>query len=460
MKGTVLLVDDQESILYAIRRVLEGLSYEVLTATNLKQAVELLDQVDIAIFDIRLEGESGIDLLGEMRNSGNEMPVIILSAWASPDNLVLATRYGAVDILRKPVSGEELASVVEKAFSKIQPKPTAAKELIQQGEVAGVIGSSPAMLEVFKSLGIAASNDLSVLLTGETGVGKDVSARLIHTSSARSEAPFVAVNTTAIPSNLFEAELFGYAAGAFTGAKQDTQGLIESAAGGTLFLDEIGDLPLALQTKLLRFLEDQTFNRLGDSKLRQADVRIIAATNQKLVSRIEEGLFREDFYYRLALIPIQIPPLRERLADVPALIDNFLKAVNQELALRIAGIAPAALEQALNYSWPGNIRELKNTVFRTAASQQMGLIEQLDINTALTEGAASFADEDEAVQSLIQQALKEDKVQAFAESIERQILAQTLSFYEGNRSRVAEVLGISRNTLRTKLRAYGLDNDT
>lgn len=460
MKGTVLLVDDQESILYAIRRVLEGLGYGVLTATNLKQAVELLNQVDIAIFDIRLEGESGIDLLGEMRNSGNEMPVIILSAWASPDNLVLATRYGAIEILRKPVGGEELAEVVEKAFSKVQSKQAITQTVLQQGEVAGVIGSSPAMLEVFKSLGIAASNDLSVLLTGETGVGKDVSARLIHTSSARSAAPFVAVNTTAIPSNLFEAELFGYAAGAFTGAKQDTLGLIESAAGGTLFLDEIGDLPLALQTKLLRFLEDQTFNRLGDSKLRQADVRVIAATNQRLATRIEEGLFREDFYYRLALIPIEIPPLRERLADVQALINNFIKAVNQELELRIAGVAPAALEQALKYSWPGNIRELKNTVFRTAASQQMGIIEQFDINAGLSEGVESFADEDEAVQSLIQQALKEDRVKAFAEYIERQILAQTLSFYEGNRSRVAEVLGISRNTLRAKLRAYGLDNDT
>lgn len=460
VKGTVLLVDDQDSIIYAIRRVLEGLGYEVLTAADISQAVVLLDQADIAILDIRLEGESGIDLLGKMRDSGNEIPVIILSAWASPDNLVLATRYGAIEILRKPVGGKELAAVVEKAFSKITPKVAAADQVLQQGDVAGVIGNSPAMLEVFKSLGIAASNDLSVLLTGETGVGKDVSAQLIHTSSARSAAPFIAVNTTAIPGNLFEAELFGYAAGAFTGARQDAEGLIESAAGGTLFLDEIGDLPLASQAKLLRFLEDQTFNRLGDSKQRQADVRIIAATNQKLVSRIEEGLFREDLYYRLALIPIEVPPLRERLADLPALIDNFLKAVNQELDLRIEGIAPAAVEQALQYAWPGNIRELKNTVFRTAAGLQSGLIEQLDINLALAESTLEFSDEAQGVECLIQIALKEDRILQFTEYFEQQVLAQTLDYYQGNRSRVAEVLGTSRNTLRTKLRAYGLDNET
>lgn len=459
MKGRILLVDDQEALVYALRRVLEGLGYEVLTASNITAAKQLVDQAQIAIFDIRLEQESGIDLLGQLRSEGNELPVIILSAYASPDNLVMATRYGAVDILRKPVGGEELAAAVQLAFNRISTS-SGVQEVLQQGEVAGVIGSSPAMLEVFKALGLAASNNLSVLLTGETGVGKDVSAKLIHSSSAKSDAPFVAVNTTAIPGNLFEAELFGYAAGAFTGARQDTPGLIESAAGGTLFLDEIGDLPLASQAKLLRFLEDQTFNRLGDAKLRQADVRIVAATNQKLAQRIKEGLFREDLYYRLALMPIEIPPLRERAVDIPALIDMFLAQVNRDLDLRVSGISQAALDQAMLYAWPGNIRELKNTVLRTAASLQSGVIEKLDLDLQLAQIKHDLAPDQNSLQNLITAALQEERLQEFAQAFEQQVLEAALEFYTGNRSRVAAALGMSRNTLLARLRAYGLDTNT
>lgn len=456
MKAKVLLVDDQESILYALSRLLGGLGYEVLTATNIKQALELLPQAEVAIFDLRLDKESGIDLLGQVRASGNSLPVLVLSAYTSPDNLVMATRYGAVDVLRKPVSAEDLSQALAKAVSKISP-PDATSKILQQRQAAGVIGSSAVMLEVFKALGLAASNNLSVLLTGETGVGKDVSAKLIHSSSARSEAPFIPVNTTAIPGNLFEAELFGYAQGAFTGAKQAATGLIEAAAGGTLFLDEIGDLPLASQAKLLRFLEDQTFNRLGDAKLRKADVRIIAATNQNLSQRIEEGLFREDLYYRLALVPIEIPPLCERLEDLPDLINEFLLQINQDLNLQITGISQTALDQARNYTWPGNVRELKNTLFRTAAGLQTGLIESLDLDLHLMQSNKSFSSSEDLIKAAIQIAIEENTLIEFAQNFERQLVEQVLEYYEGNRSKAAEALGLARNTLLNRLRSHGLD---
>lgn len=448
-KGKVLVVDDQQQVIYALTRVLQGLGYEVLSASNKAEALSLLSQADVAIFDIRLDEESGLDLLAEVRSLGLQLPVVMLSAYVSPENLVMASRHGAVEILHKPAGVEEIAAALEEAFSKAAP--VVGKKLGQLSPEDAVIGTSAAMQEAYKTLGLAAGNNLSVLLTGETGVGKDVSARLIHTKSARSAGPFVAVNTTAIPINLFEAELFGYAAGAFTGANAATPGLIESAKGGTLFLDEIGDFPLAAQAKLLRFLEDQSFTRLGDATQRKADVRIIAATNQKLEQRIAAGEFREDLYFRLALIPIELPALRQRKEDLPALLEFFVQQANKELGLKIEGVSEEVLAQTQAHSWPGNIRELKNCVFRSAARQQSGWLTQLEIGTSTVS--------EQGLEELIRQALAKNELAQFLDEVQKLALTQALDFYAGNKSQLAEVLGISRNTLRTRLKALGLDDE-
>lgn len=470
--GKVLLVDDQQQVIYALTRVLTGLGYTTLTASNQQEALALIDQAEVAIFDIRLAEESGLDLLAQVRSLGNELPIIILSAYISPENLVTASRYGAVEILHKPAGVDDIAQALVSAFAKLTPpttkssannQPTApATEKIPtttQTSIShqltsktteAVIGISEAMQDTYKTLGLAARNTLSVLLTGETGVGKDISARLIHSQSARAAGPFVAVNTTAIPINLFEAELFGYAAGAFTGAKSSTSGLIESAIGGTLFLDEIGDFPLAAQAKLLRFLEDQSFTRLGDATQRQADVRIIAATNQKLEEKIAAGEFRQDLYFRLALLPIEIPPLRHRKADLAALVDFFIHQANTELGLKILGISDAALAEIKIHRWPGNIRELKNCIFRSAAKQYSGWLNDLEISSKSTHQECNL-------EELINQALQKNQLAKFLDRVQEQALSQALDFYSGNRSQLAEALGISRNTLRTRLKAFNLD---
>lgn len=449
--GKVLVVDDQQQVIYALTRVLKGLGYEVVSASNISEALANLNQVDVAIFDIRLEEESGLDLLAQVRNLGNELPVIMLSAYVSPENLVMASRYGAVEILHKPAGVAEITEALTAAFSKVQPKGKEVSPLATNQEPE-FIGSAPAMQEALKNLGLAAGNNLSVLLTGETGVGKDVSARLIHAKSARSEQPFVAVNTTAIPINLFEAELFGYAAGAFTGATEATPGLIESAEGGSLFLDEIGDFPLASQAKLLRFLEDKSFTRLGDATQRKADVRIIAATNQKLEEQISQGLFRQDLYFRLALIPIELPPLRQRKEDLPALLEFLVRQANKELGVKLEGITDEALAQARAHSWPGNIRELKNSVFRSCARLQNGWLTQLDITPASSKAETGLTEQIEA-------ALEANELAEFLENLQKQTLSQALDFYGGNRTQLAEALKISRNTLRSRLKALGLDEE-
>lgn len=460
MKGTVLLVDDQESIVYAMRRVLSSLGYSLVSAGSIAEATPLLAQADVAILDLRLNGESGMTLLETIHQRQCSLPVIILSAWATPDDLVQGSRYGAVDILRKPIGTQELNAALERAFATIQ-QPVRQPVVASGSEPADVwtdiVGTGAAMMEVFKLLGLAASNRLSVLLTGETGVGKDVAARLIHLYSANPEAPFVAINTTAIPSSLFEAELFGYAAGAFTGARQDTPGRIEGAAGGTLFLDEIGDLPLASQAKLLRFLEDRTFSRLGESVQRKVDIRLVAATNQRLAERVAEGLFREDLYYRLAQLPIEIPPLRQRVEDIPVLAERFLLLANRELGLKLEGFSEQALHQLVQYPWPGNVRELKNIIFRSAAHQYAGRIDKVDIQGGIQASQPVIGNE--GLMQMISEALAEEQIQEFCDFFQRQVLIQALEHFEGNKSRVAEVLNMSRNTLRAKLRACGLESE-
>lgn len=454
MRGTVLVVDDHHEVVYAVRRLLEAEGVSVLSADSVERAEPLVERADALILDIQLEDGSGLALLERLRAGGDETPAIVLSAHTFPDNVVEASKRGALQVLTKPIEGDSLLQAVEQALAQEVPPAT---DTTLSAEAHGVLGSSAAMMEVFQALGVAAANELNVLLTGETGVGKEVAAELIHRHSPRSEGPFVAINCTAMPEALLESELFGHASGAFTGASRASEGKVEAASGGTLFLDEIGDMPLAFQAKLLRFLEDKRFFRLGESTPRQADVRVIAATNRCLAGG-GDGEFRSDLYYRLAQLPIHIPPLRERLEDVPALIEAFLQSANREMGLDIHGITPEVRRQAQEHPWPGNIRELKNVVYRAAARRQRGVIDRLDLEPSGAEApatapGAAAQDSDAALDALIDQALRNGELPRLLSDLEQRAITRALAYYGGNKSRVAEALGVSRNTLRARIQS-------
>jgi len=438
MEGArILLIEDDPQVRYAIRRVLENKGFEIDEREKPVETDEIKNY-DLLILDIKLENESGLDYLTKLREEGKSIPVVVITAYASPENIITASRYGAIDILKKPFDKDQLLELVYRVVKREERK--------EPKTFGSIIGQSERMLEVFKKIGLAASNDLNVLLLGETGTGKDLVAKVIHENSPRKDKPFVAINCSAIPENLLEAELFGYKKGAFTGAVKDTPGKIEAAEGGTLFLDEIGDLPLPLQAKLLRFLEDRTFYRIGEEKERKADVRIITATNRNLSRMVEEGKFREDLYYRLAQILIELPPLRERKEDIPLLMEHFLRKANEEFGTNVQGFSKEALEEALSYGWKGNIRELKNVVYKSVLETKEGIVKNLslpgkDVRKSLEEWVKECIDN-----------LPEEELKGILDKFEKVFIKKLLDRYQGNRSKVARILGISRNTLRSKLR--------
>ncbi|ANB03655.1 hypothetical protein ECTOBSL9_0824 [Ectothiorhodospira sp. BSL-9] len=407
---------------------------------------------------VALVRESGADAprlpwLEALMKSSGDLPTLVVGEGLVPEQVILATRLGALDVLTDPLCREQLMKAIDEAHVSCLNSTEA--DVLRE-DCPAILGTSSQILSVYKQLGVAASNDLNVLLTGETGVGKEVSAYCIHRHSPRAKQPYVAINCTAIPEGLLEAELFGYARGAYTNAVTDGVGRIESAHGGTLLLDEIGDMSLTFQAKLLRFMEDRQFNRLGDSEPRAADVRIIAATNRDLEEDVEAGRFRRDLYYRLTQLPISIPPLRERPDDVRALLRAFVSDVNLNLGLRITGFSDQAEATAVAYHWPGNVRELKNVVYQAAVRARVGCIDDFPLSGgANTQGAADSHTET-ALTALIQRAIAGGQVRELLEEVEGLTLRSLLEAFAGNRSRVAEELGMSRNTLRARLRLHGL----
>ena len=432
----ILLIEDERDARYALKRVLETAGFSVVDVEGPEQ-VEDLKGFNLIVLDLKLRNTSGIDFLRELREKGINLPVVVITAYANAENIISASRYGAIDILKKPFDKEDLLGVIDRILGEAEPeKPE------EIGEV--IVGESKSMLEVFKKAGLAASTDMNVLLIGETGVGKDLLARVIHENSSRKEGPFVVINCSAIPESLLEAELFGYKKGAFTGAVRDTKGKIELAEGGTLFLDEIGDMPFTLQAKLLHFLEDRTFYRLGDDRERRVNVRVISATNRDLKRLIEEGKFREDLYYRLSQIVIEIPPLRERREDIPKLIEFFVKKANVEFGTKVTGIEGEALEEALSYDWKGNVRELKNAVYKAVLETKKGKIRNLKPPEEEVEDVYEFID-------LCLRKLPESEYPGFLRKVENRFIRFLMRKYGGNKSQISRLLGISRNTLRSKL---------
>lgn len=442
-KATILVIEDEEKQRRVVGLHLAAADYEVKGAGTAEEGWKLAGDVDLILTDLKLPGMTGLELLEKLKAQNSHTPVVVMSAFGTVENAVEAMKRGAVDFLPKPFSLDHLSVVVEKALevSKLRDENRELREALgHRYQFENIIGSSPAMQEIFATIMRVAPTRATVLLAGESGVGKDMIARAIHQHSPRKDRPFVKINCTAIPENLMESELFGYEKGAFTGANISKPGKFEQANTGTVMLDEIGDVPASVQVKLLRILQEREFERLGSNKTQQTDVRVIAATNVDLRAALEQGTFREDLYYRLNVVPMNIPPLRERKEDIPYLVDHFVKKFGGE-------ISEGALERLVSYHWPGNVRELENVIERSILLAKGPRVEADDIKIEMGVGRARPAFSAEA---FLPEGMTLDQY-------EQSIIREALKRANGNKSQAARLLGLTRNALRYRLTQMGIE---
>jgi two-component system response regulator AtoC len=432
--------------------------YEPVAAASGRAALDQLaaSSFDAVLCDVRMPGMSGLELLAELGRRGIRCPVIVMSAYGSVELAIEAMKQGAYDYISKPFAPEEVVLVLRKAeererlWRENQSLRKALAEAAWAEEVsATIVARAPAMLEILRTVAKLAEHKTTVLITGESGTGKELIARALHEHGQRRDQPFVAVNCGAIPEALLESELFGYRRGAFTDASRDKKGLCEEASSGTLFLDEVGELPLSLQVKLLRVLQDETIRRLGDTRDIKVDTRVVAATARDLHARVGEGSFREDLFYRLNVMPIHLPPLRERREEIPLLVERFIARNNRKLGLRIAGVAPEAMRLLYDYDWPGNVRELENTIERA-----MVLAEGERIDASVLPGRVSQASD----RLRLQLASCDLSIKRTARVVEEELIRRALKRTQGNRTAAARLLEISHRALLYKIREYGIDN--
>jgi len=442
-KETILVVDDTPSTLEVLQRSLTAEGYMTYTAPNAVDALSLLDGtfVDLVITDLKMPKISGIDLIRHIRENYKDTAVMMITGYATVESAVEAVKSGAEEYVPKPFTDGELLAAVHRVLEKLRHRREAATRPAQKPEFAyGLIGESPAMQKVFAAIRKASSTSATVLITGESGSGKELVARAIHYSSARASAPFVPVNCGGIPEGLLESELFGYVKGAFTGAHESRAGFFQTADGGTIFLDEIGETSIAMQVKLLRVLQDKEVRMVGDSRARRVDVRIIAATNKDLQSLIQSRVFREELYYRINVVTIEVPPLRVRNGDIPLLVRHFAEKFASELGKTVPRFSDKALEALQNYAWPGNARELENVIQRIVVMNDEQIIEVPDLPSF-----ARFS------------ALRTTGVNRTLAEVEADHIRNVLANAGGNRTQAAQILGIDRKTLRKKIARYGLD---
>jgi DNA-binding NtrC family response regulator len=409
------------------------------------------------LLDFRLPDTTGLEILRRVRQEAPETSVVMMTAYGTVESAVEAMKLGAFDYLTKPVNLDELTVIVNKALETTSLRREVRRLRREQREIHGamrLIGSSPAMLEVMELVEkVCASQATTVLLEGDSGTGKNVVAKAIHYGSPRAERPFVNITCSALTETLLESELFGHERGAFTDAKMQKKGLLEVADGGTAFLDEIGEMGMAMQAKLLRFLEEKTFKRVGGTRDIEVDVRIIAATNRDLQQAVQTGRFREDLYYRLKVIPIRLPTLRERRDDIPLLMQHFLDHFNQEFHKTTTSVDPAAMERLMAYDWPGNIRELRNFVERVMILETKDTIELEDLPRAMREGLAASAAVGAAADT---EDVPIPVGSMTLEEMEREAIVRALDQVSHNQVRAAKLLGISRDTLRYRMKKFGL----
>ena len=448
-KQKILVIDDEKGIRESLTIILEMEGYQVESAPSADAALELVDSgagFDFIICDIRLPGRSGIEFLKEIRSLGVSSVVIMISAYGNIETSIEAIKSGADDYINKPVNSEELILRMRMAKERkeLQLENNSLKnELGIAGEFKQIISSSQAMAGVLELAMKAAQFKTTVLITGESGTGKELIAKAIHKNSSRKHAPFIAVNCAAIPGTLMESELFGYHKGAFTGASSAKPGLIEEAEGGTIFLDEIGDVPTALQPKLLRVLQEEEIRALGDTKTKKVDLRFIAATSLDVEQAVKDGTFREDLFYRLNVFPIHIPPLRERKDEIPLLVRHFIVKYNKYLNRSVKNVTPEVMSRLIQYEWFGNIRELENVVERAMILCDTECISKVDLNT-----------DERRDNSKIDTWLSSLSFEEAKQKIERKYIEKALTETGGNRTKAAKILGISRRSLLYKLKEY------
>jgi two-component system response regulator GlrR len=441
--GKLLVVDDDRNLLELIRMRLESSGFEVATARDeIKARTMLAEQVfDLAIIDLQLVHQDGISLMEEARSVSPDLPVIILTAHGSIESAVEAMRRGAYTYLTKPFDARELVLSIGRALEnrRLTTEVTRLKELLRERyDFENIVARSGKMQAVLESVARIAKTDSTVFIHGESGTGKELIARAIHLAGARKDKPFVAINCAAIPETLLESELFGHEKGAFTGAVRSSKGLFVQAHEGTMFLDEIGDMPLSIQAKFLRVLQERQFFPVGGESPVTVDVRVIVATNKVLEDEVRQGLFREDLFYRIHVIPIELPPLRERKEDIPVLAEHFLKKFSGQMGKKITGLAPLALQRLMLHNWPGNVRELENTMEYAVTMARQEIITE-DLVLPVKAGAA-----EEPIKPL-----KEAR-----DDFEKNYIIQLLEMTRGNVSRAAELAGKYRADFYNLLKKY------
>jgi two-component system response regulator AtoC len=450
----VLVVDDEENIRVVLRTLLRRHGYEVETAASGDEALAMVESFgpDVVLTDVRMPKMGGLDLLSTLKAKGSEATLIVMSAYGNLDQAIDAMKAGAYDYIQKPFKPDEVVLALRKAEERelLRRENQALRaEIRKENQFQSILAKSAPMQAIFRTIGKIADFKTTVLITGESGVGKELVARAVHEAGNRQGKPFVAVNCGAIPENLLESELFGHKKGAFTDAHQDRKGLFEQAHTGTLFLDEIGELPLGLQVKLLRVLEDNTIRRLGETKDIAVDVRIVTATHRDLQSETQAGRFRDDLYYRLNVLPIHIPPLRERKDDIPLLIDHFIARNNARLGTQIRGFDTEARRILYEYSWPGNVRELENTIERAMVLADGDQIIAADLPERIREAQD---------QVKVQLNSGELSIKKMTRVIEEILIRRALQKTKGNRTRAAEVLEISHRAVLYKIKEYEISD--
>ncbi len=447
-KPSILLIDDDDSLRRVMEFSLTEAGYRVQTAASGEDGLRLFekDSFDAVITDITMAGLSGMEVLEKVRLRDSRLPVIIITAYGTIESAVEAMRKGAFDYITKPFNRDELRLTLDKALRmrRLEKENLELRaEVTDRYRFESIVGASEKLRDLLDMAGRVAPSDASILITGETGTGKELLAKGIHHNSLRANGSFVAVNCAAIPEHLIESELFGHVRGAFTGAVKDKEGKFELADGGTLFLDEIGDLRVDLQAKILRALQERQVDRVGGSRPVPVDVRLVAATNKDIERAVKEGGFREDLYYRLSVITLHMPPLRERGDDIPILVQHFLRKFNKDADIRID---PQALAVLMSYGWPGNVRELENIIERASVLRRGAMVTSAELPDKIRGGKTN-------VENIV---LNLPDGGISLEDLEKSLIIKALEKHKGNQTRAAEYLGITRPTLIYRMEKYGI----
>ena len=461
MKEKVLVVDDEKLIRWTLKENLGKIGYEVVEAENGSEALKVFSAAlpDLVLLDVHLPDTSGIEVLKSLKNIDKDVPIIIVTAFGNIQTAVDSMKFGAHDFVEKPFEIEKLQIVMEKALENAFLRREVSRYKARSGDYGfdDIIGKSPKMQEIMMLIRkIAASNTTTILLEGESGTGKDFIARVIHNQSSRANKSFIDVNCAALPGNLIESELFGYERGAFTGAGNAKKGLFEISNGGTIYLDEIGDMNYDLQAKLLKVIDNKTFRRLGGTAEIMVDIRIIAATNRDLQAKIKAGVFREDLYWRLKVIPVYLPPLRERGEDILPLSQKFIDRLNIEFKKYIVGLSPETIKVFMAYQWPGNVRELRNVIERAMLLETGQYITPEHLPIEMTQAGDG--------KGLTQKSLDEFGISIpeeglDIETVERGLLKKALLMAKGNQSKAAKLLNLGRDAFRYRMQKFGLDSE-